>query len=331
MTERAALCLDWEVLLPAGPALANHVGCVVGNTFYVHGGITKHCSIVPSNKMYRLDLNTMIWNEVRVRDSPFLSHHACVVLDDRYIVLIGGWDGQKRVSQVCVFDTVEQNWSFPKDSGFAEGAGLSSHAVSMLDSGDILVIGREGCLRTVEKFGNIYILTPNLEKMEFTYMKVADDSVSRSGHTVSVVDGSVYILGGRGDDFLEAHSGFSSTQPLGALSSTFTHIIKPEYREPMSRLPIGRKHHVAVVGKSCVLTHGGETFNGRSKTAVSDMLLMTVKPEPTFYKLGPSSVARASHVCVSVGDRILIHGGVGWRNVVYGDCHELKVWKVIPQ
>ncbi|XP_052763796.1 kelch domain-containing protein 9-like [Mya arenaria] len=320
----SSLPLDWEILLPAGPALANHAGCIINNTFYIHGGITQHRSIFPSNKFFRLNLSTMIWNEVRVPGSPQLSHHACVPLDDRYMVLIGGWDGQKRGSSVFIFDTVDQNWLYPTDSGFAEGAGLSSHASTLLGSGDILVVGREGCLRTVEKHGNAYILTPDLDKMEFTYTKIADDSISRSGHTVNVVGNCVYILGGREDDFIESHKGFSSAEPIGELNSKFMNVLQPQYLPPLLRLPKGRRNHVSIVGKGCILTHGGETFDGRSRTAVGDMILMTVKPEVTFYNVGTSTVTRASHVCVNTGDRVIFHGGIGWKNVVYGDCYELK-------
>lgn len=319
------LPLDWEVLLPAGPALANHVGCIIGNTFYIHGGVTKHRSIVPSNKLYKLDLNTLIWNEVRIDGSPSLSHHACVPIADRYLVLIGGWDGQKRLSRVFVFDTVEKVWKYPTDSGFAEGAGLSSHAVLLLENGDILVVGREGCLRTVEKHGNAYILKADLNNLEFTYTKISDDTVSRSGHTINTIDNYAYILGGRDDDFIEYHSGFSSNEPIGELNSQFISVIKDYNIKPLTRFPNGRKNHVAFGGKGCIIIHGGETFDGRSRTAVGEMLLMIAKPELKFFKIGTSPVARASHVCVNTGDRIIFHGGIAWKNVIYGDCYELKL------
>lgn len=319
------LPLDWEVLLPAGPALAHHVGCIIRDTFYVHGGVTEHRSIVPSNKLYQLDLKTLIWNEVRVEGSPALSHHACVPMNDRYLVLIGGWDGQKRLSKVFVFDTLESVWKYPVDSGFAEGAGLSSHAVTLLENGDILVVGREGCLRTVEKHGNAYILKPDIEKLEFLYTKISDETVSRSGHTINTIDNFAYILGGREDDFIEFHNGFNSTEPVGKLNSKFISVLKDLNLKPLPRLPNGRKNHVAFRGNGCIIIHGGETFDGRTRTAVGEMFLMITKPVLTFYRIGNSPVARASHVCVNTGDRIIFHGGTAWKNVIYGDCYELKL------
>lgn len=321
----ALLPIDWEVLLPAGPALANHAGCIVGNTFYVHGGVTRHRSIVPSNKLYELNLDTLIWNEVRVEGSPHLSHHACVSIDDRFMVLIGGWDGQSRLSSVHVFDTKCRAWFNPVDVGFPEEAGLSSHAALLLDTGNILVVGREGCKRTVEKHGNAYLLRPDLEKMVFQYTKLSTDSISRSGHTLNTLDNIAFILGGRTDDFIEFHKGFTSKEPLGALNSNFINVLRKNFLLPLTRHPHGRKHHISIVGKDCIVMHGGEVFNGKSRTPVADMLLMIAKPEPSFYKIGNSAVARAAHVCVNIGDRVIFHGGVGWNNVIYGDCYELKL------
>ena len=320
------LPLAWEVLLPAGPALAHHVGCIINNTFYIHGGVTSHRSIIPSNKLYKLDLNGLIWNEIRVEGSPALSHHACVTMDNRYFVLIGGWDGQKRLSRVFIFDTVESVWKYPVDDGFAEGAGLSSHAVCLLENRDILVVGREGCLRTVEKHGNAYILKSDLRKMMFSYTKISDDNISRSGHTINTIDNCAYILGGRNDDFIEQlQTGFKSKEPIGELNSQFKSALSELNLKPLTRLPKGRRNHVAFRGKGCLVIHGGETFDGRSRTAVGEMYVMVAKPKVTFYKIGNSPVPRASHVCVNTGNRIIFHGGIAWKNVIYGDCYELKI------
>jgi N-acetylneuraminic acid mutarotase len=319
-----SLPLDWEVLLPAGPALTNHAGCIIDNVFYIHGGVTKHRSIIPSNKLYKLDFSSMIWNEVRIPGSPALSHHACVTLNDRYMVLIGGWNGHGRTPKIFVFDTVDNQWIYPTDTGFPEGAGLSSHAAVVLETGDILVVGREGCLRTIEKHGNAYLLSGSVQKGAFNYTKISDDTDSRSGHTITTLDKSAYIIGGRDDDFIEFHNGFTSTEPIGHLNSNFINIFKQVPLKALNRFPNGRRNHVTVGGKGCLLIHGGETFDGKSRHPVGEMFLMTTKPEVQFYKLGTSQVARAGHVCVSTGDRIILHGGVGWKNVVYGDCYELK-------
>ena len=317
------LHLDWEVLSPAGPALAMHVGCILGNSLYIHGGITKAGSSAPSDKLYQFDLSGQIWREVRAAGSPALSHHACVTLYDRYMVLIGGWNGKQRTTKVYIFDSKDQRWMFPSDHGMPEGVGLSSHTATLLSNGAILVIGREGSLRLQRKHGNVYMLTGNIDKGEFRYTEYTTGTASRSGHTSTCVGNNIYIIGGRDDRLVEIHSGFSSQDKHGAVTSKFKEIAK--LLTSMTKPPGGRKNQIIVPGPDAMLMHGGETFDGRSREPVGEMFLMVTKPHLSWYKLGTSKVCRASHVCCSDGERVLFHGGIAGRGIVYGDTYELKL------
>lgn len=315
------LCIDWKLVSADGPALTNHVGCIIGNGFYIHGGIKECGSTSPSNKLYKMDLSSYQWMEIHETGSPSLSHHACVVLENRYMVLIGGWDGRRRVSKVHVFDTQEKRWLQMRESGFPEGAGLSSHTATLLSSGEILVVGREGSLRLQRKHGNAYILSGNILRGEFLYRKMTNDTSSRSGHTVNSVGNTLYIVGGRDDKLVEFHPGYSSNELIGSLNSKFSEIA--QWIKPTTKLPSGRKNHVSFPGKGCIVIHGGETFDGRSREPVGELFLIATKPHLSFYKIGNSKIARASHICVNTGDKVWIHGGFGGKNVVYGDCYEL--------
>ncbi|XP_052766229.1 kelch domain-containing protein 9-like isoform X1 [Mya arenaria] len=313
------LPLDWELVSREGPALTNHAGCLLRNTFYIHGGVTKYGSTVPSNKLYKLDLSSSHWVEVTAAGSPALSHHACVAIDNRYLILIGGWDGRQRVSHVHVFDTQENIWIPARDSGFPDGAGLSSHAAVVLSSGEILIVGREGSLRIQRKHGNVYLLTGNVLNGHFTYKKMTNATSSRSGHSINSVGNTLYIIGGRDDQLVEFHTGYSSGEPIGSITSKFSDIAQSF--KPMSKPPSGRKHHVSISGKGCIVLHGGETFDGRSREPVGEMFLIKVKPHLQFYKLGVSAVGRACHVCVSSGDDVFFHGGIAGRNIVQSDTY----------
>lgn len=319
------LPLDWELLCAEGPVLTNHVGCVVGNSIYVHGGVTKYQSTHPSDKLYKMDLTSATWTEVKDTGSPSLSHHACVVLENRYMTLIGGWDGRQRVTKIYAYDTQEKRWLVMNDSGFPEGAGLSSHAATVLSSGKILIIGREGSLRLQRKHGNVYELTGSVLRGEFKYKKMTNATSSRSGHTVNCVGNIVYIIGGRDDQMIEFHSGYSSGEHVGNLTSKFADIVQS--CKPMTKPPNGRKNHVTFTGTGCMIIHGGETFDGRSREPVGEMFLVITKPHLSYYKIGNSSVGRASHVCINTGDRVIIHGGIAGKNVVHGETFELKMRK----
>jgi len=315
------LLVDWQLVTSDGPALTNHAGCCIRNAFYIHGGVTKYGSTEPSNRLFRLDPASSHWTEVTSAGSPALSHHACVAVDNRYMVLIGGWDGRQRVSRVHVFDAQETRWVPAQDSGFPEGAGLSSHAAVLLATGEILIVGREGSLRIQRKHGNVYILSGNVMNGVFTYRKMTNNTSSRSGHSINSVGSTLYIIGGRDDQLVEFHPRFSSAEPTNSLTSKFADIAKS--LKPLTKPPSGRKHHIAITGSGAILMHGGETFDGRSREPVGEMFVMTVKPHVTFYRVGVSDVKLASHVCVTSGDAVMFHGGISGRNVVQSDTYRL--------
>lgn len=273
----------------------------------------------------------MIWNEVRVEGSPALSHHACIPLDNRFLLLIGGWNGKGRTSSVIAFDTEQNRWLYPKVTGFPEDAGLSSHTASLLSNGKILVLGREGTLRLQQKdhlSGNVYMLSGSLALGEFSFTEFSHNTESRSGHTTSLIGSKVYILGGRNDNFLEVHSGYESG-PSSYNKSAIDMLVRvAKSLKPLPKLPPGRRHHVALEGSNGVFIHGGEKFDGPpNRCPVSEMYVMTDSKRSgvNFYPLGTSRAGRAGHVICVAGERILLHGGLGERKFIHGDTRMLKV------
>ena len=292
-----------------------------GSNFYIHGGVTTKDSKHPSDKLYCF--NSGSWKELSFPGCPALSHHASVSLDNKYIVLIGGWNGKVRTSNIYVFDTEKSVWTIPQVTGFPEGGGLSSHTALLLDNGSILVLGREGSLRMQRRHGNGYILKGSVESGKFHYSEFTHATASRSGHTQNIIGNKMYIVGGRDNNLIEVHQGFKSpfscdsviTRKLSEITNKMT---------SLSKLPGGRKHHIAVSGPGLLFIYGGETFDGRSREPVGEMYIITFKPEMTFYKVGVSDIGRAGAVCVVHGDEILLHGGFGGKNNVYGDTYNLN-------
>jgi hypothetical protein len=61
-----------------------------------------------------------------------------------------------------------------------------------------------------------------------------------------------------------------------------------------------------------ILLHGGETFDGRRKGAISDTLLLRLKPHMHWETLNTATdIARTGHVGCICGDNVYIHGGFG--------------------
>jgi hypothetical protein len=167
-TDTSAVCHIQATVIAQGPPVAFFGSCVINDVFYIHGGVKTRGDHTPSNRMYKFQNNT--WIEITTADSPALSYHRCVVMNDgEYIVTIGGWDGSKRKSDVYVFDVANTTWHQTHAPGFPSDGGLNNHAVIPLKSNDkhILVIGRDGSLRTQRKHGDAYCLRGDPTKRIF--------------------------------------------------------------------------------------------------------------------------------------------------------------------
>ncbi|XP_005099748.1 kelch domain-containing protein 9 [Aplysia californica] len=318
--------LEWEPVVPLGPRAAFHIGAVIRGALYVHGGILESGSTKPSNQLFRMDLTSTMWAELRTPGSPALSHHAAVVSEDRYLILIGGWDGKRRTADVNVFDAQEDKWLKMEHTGFPEGAGLSSHTACQLINGDVIIVGREGSLRIQKKHGNVFILSGNVLSGAFRYREYSREATSRSGHTADIVGNEIFIIGGRDDKLLEKAQGFKGTaRNQCSVISKILETLHGRLQSPMSKLPCGRKNHITAAGGNCLLVHGGETFDGRSREPVGEMFLISLKSPTVFYKLNTSVVGRAGHVCFVLPNKVLFHGGLSGKSTVLADLYQLKI------
>ncbi|XP_013409471.2 kelch domain-containing protein 9 [Lingula anatina] len=319
--------VQFEVVSPCGPSLCHHVACLVGGNLYVHGGVDKKGGTTPCNKLYQFNFISSTWREILKEGSPFLSHHAAVLSENRYFVLIGGWTGKKRCADVHVFDTQEEKWMpQPTVTGFPEGAGLSSHTAVVLKDASILIIGREGSTRLQRKFGNAFLLTGSVHKGAFHYTEHTMGLASRSGHTCNILGSRLIIIGGRSDKLVDQHQGFREIPGGPSAPSILSDLsVRSQKLQPMAKLPCGRKHHIAAGGHGCIFIHGGDTFDGKSREPVGEMFLVRLESHVEWFKLGVSSLGREGHVCCVDKDTIFIHGGSGARNIVYGDLHKLTL------
>ena len=219
----------------------------------------------------------------------------------------------------------EQCWQTMRSSGFPPGAGLSSHTALLLQHGDILVIGREGSTRLQRRTGNAFLLRGNVLSREFKYSEYPITVGSRSGHTAHILGNALYLYGGRSDNVIESHQGFhTGLHPCSIMADVARQVPR---LTPLSKakIPGGRKHHISVAGAGVVLIYGGETFDGRSREPVGEMILMTIKPHMSWYRLGTVPEGRAGHVSIVTDKDIFIHGGEGARGVVYGTLHKLDI------
>jgi hypothetical protein len=73
---------------------------------------------------------------------------------------------------------------------------LSRNGNMIFHNGVILVIGREGGLRTQRKHGSGFQLTGSPEKNQFHYSEYTQAIASRSGHTANIAASTLFIIVG---------------------------------------------------------------------------------------------------------------------------------------
>ncbi|CAF3323363.1 unnamed protein product [Rotaria socialis] len=306
-------------VIAQGPPVAFYGSCAIGDIFYIHGGIRIRGDRAPSNRMFMFHRNT--WTEITTDESPALSYHRCVVMGNgQYIVTIGGWDGSKRKSDVHVYDVVNGTWYQAPVPGFPSGGGLNNHAVIPMKSNDaaVLVIGRDGSLRTQRKHGDAYCLRGDPAKRNFRWEQYPIAVDSRSGHSLIGHGSSLYIIGGRADHLIQQYTGLpvENQNICNSLYSDLKQMMKSNEISPMKKLPSTRKDHASLpCGSDLAIVYGGETFDGKLREPSNEIFVVTLGAHGQWYNLGQIEFGRQGHTMVCLGDRIIVHGGLGKTGV----------------
>ena len=60
MAKASSVVASWKHMV-TGPKLAHHIGAMIGDTMYIHGGIAHKDSTAPSNRLFCMDLGVPAW------------------------------------------------------------------------------------------------------------------------------------------------------------------------------------------------------------------------------------------------------------------------------
>jgi len=155
----------WEVLPPMPTPRLFHTAVKCGNAIYVIGGYNNSRKELSSVDVF--DITTKKW---RIEDKPPpMPHprwrHATVVDSDRYIIVIGGIDGNfKKLSSTLIFDTVNNRW-FNGDIDMSTKRHNCSVVLTNSKTPYLVVLGgkekNNDPLQSVEEIC-LYSLQPNL-------------------------------------------------------------------------------------------------------------------------------------------------------------------------
>ena len=324
---------------------AFHSCSVVGGLLYIFGGIADDRTVL--NDMYMYDVSSNYWSRIedrvpsssqsrplvssgfpkgRLCTAPSVSHHTATVARDRFILIIGGWNGRKRCADVVCFDTVEQFWRHIPESGDVP-VGLSSHTATLVSSRDILIIGREGGVHTQRRFAGAFYL--NFETGKYT--EAPFYASSRSGHTANLIpiraskENHLFVFGGRKSGGYELIGSWSKIEQTEA-SFPKQRISALLEKSTVCDEPSGRQHAKAVeLDSKHLLIFGGETWSGVRENVTNEAFILETD-RMRWYKLPLSGDAPklVGHSMMTTADKIFVFGG-GVNNKYRDTLWEIKI------
>ena len=325
------------------PKVAFHTCSVVQNKFYIFGGLDDKKSVQnglycfdPVNnewtvlnqnesRLQKCDSKTTKFGGVRIHEAPKLSHHTANVLGERFILFIGGWTGHKRTSDVFYYDTMDNSWFQIIGRGDIP-AGLSSHTSTLVSEDEVLIIGREGGVRTQRRSGDAFCFNVKTG----TYKEAPMHVSSRSGHTANLVKtslGKSYVLfvnGGRkGDEHQLIGSWSKKPEQKAVLGNDKISPFLSKWVE--CDKPSGRQHCVSVeLSDRFLLFFGGETWSGVRNNVTNEVYILDCGRMRWFRPqvLGEGVPCLTGHTKAMVGDRVYVIGGM-----LHGKCSDC-VWMV---
>ncbi|XP_062895206.1 kelch domain-containing protein 9-like [Mobula hypostoma] len=313
-------------------ARAFHSVDLVGDRLVVYGGMrSAEPREGPLGDAVILGAGSLAVERV-VSGGPARSHHGTAVLQERWLLVVGGWDGKRRLAglqalDLAGYETEPGFWSQLKQEQHSQApVGLSGHSVTKLSEQRLWVVGREGGVRTQRRFASIFQLQVDMQHGCYRYEEQASRTASRSGHSATLcrrgcrgkATFQLLLFGGRNTPGFEVAGHWKegvvkSQQPSPqGLVGKFSSLIADEVVTPGSPTP--RRHHSTVQVGPFTLLHGGESFNKAIDTICSDLYIYDTRSCAGQWFRFPASdveLKRVGHRMVVLGEQLCVIGGLG--------------------
>lgn len=307
-------------------ARAFHSCTELQGRFYLVGGLLEGGAKVPSSDTVIFDPAGGQAVRLPARGSPTRSHHEAVLVGGRWLCVVGGWDGSRRLATVAALDTESGVWEvWTANPGNCPPAGLSSHTCTRLSDRELRVSGREGGTRTQRRYGSIYTLKLDHSTRTYCYKEEGCHTASRSGHCAALLP----TAGPHPGHQLLLFGGCNSVEP--EVIGKWSHgkikeepLAAPRLTEQLKRLvssgqglrqgPQGLRHHsCSVVGPFAVL-FGGETLTRARDTICNDLYIYDTREAPPLWFHFPCAdrrLKRVGHRTCLWNDQLYLVGGFG--------------------
>lgn len=140
---------EWEKIQSAtsiSPETRDSHSCArIGNKMYIYGGSTSESLL---NEMWTFQFDKNVWRQLETKGEtqPMEreGHSACV-LEDRYMLIIGGWnsDTEKIFDDMYIFDTNNNTWRIIEKKQGDMISNRESQSATLIN-GEIFLFGGQG-------------------------------------------------------------------------------------------------------------------------------------------------------------------------------------------
>lgn len=172
-------------------ARAFHSCTELQGRFYLVGGLPGGGATEPSGDTVVFDPAAGQAVQLGARGCPRRSHHDAAPVGGRWLCVVGGWDGARRLATVAALDTERGVWeAWSAAPGSRPPAGLSSHTCTRVSDRELRVAGREGGTRTQRRYGSIYTLRLDPGARTYWYGPRCPKRVTRPASLLKKSEGS---------------------------------------------------------------------------------------------------------------------------------------------
>ncbi|KAF7238342.1 Kelch domain-containing protein 9 [Varanus komodoensis] len=331
MTSAGGVSWEWKPVVRSDLLARGFHSCnVLQGQLLIFGGLkSQECHGAPLGDLVAFDPLLQTVRTLAPEGGPRRSHHEAVVLADRFLCVVGGWDGSRRTSDVGCFDAEQGRWERWTAGPSSEApVGLSSHTCTKLTDHELRVVGREGGLRTQRRYASIFTMHINPSTKTYWYEEEASRTASRAGHSAMLVREArpggrssgyaLLVFGGRDSADLDV-AGRWEKGKIHADS-----VLAPGLTEQLSRLvssgrgsrqaPKGLRHQsCSVVGPFAVI-FGGETLATGRDSVCNDLYIYDTRSSPANWFHFPCSnraQKRVGHRTCLWNDKLYCVGGFG--------------------
>lgn len=158
------------------------------------------------NDLHELNTTTLHWRNVQdvggMRPPPRANHSSSIIQHNLYI--FGGWDGSKRLNDLFVFSLQDFLWSQVVVVGESPAPRAGMELCNVNDK--LFLFGGSGPHAFC--FNDLYTFDPVTSTWEhcnnFRNPDINKNPKARAGHSMTLVDCKLYIIGGSyGQDYLK--------------------------------------------------------------------------------------------------------------------------------